>query len=436
MPRGLCCAKRRDRAVGLLAVGLLLVGGAVAVFYGPAAHAGGEAAATGPVYPPGAAVTQFSGLAFDTCEAPPVSTMEAWRTSEYHAVGIYLSGANRGCRQTQLTTEWVNKVTEMGWRLLPIDLGLQAPCRDNVAKAAIKPNQARTQGATEADHAVAAAQKLGLRPGSAIYEDVESYHLGDAACAKAVGQYLSGWSNGLHRHGYLAGMYGNLNSAIADAAARYVDPEYTRLDAIWAGHWDGTTTMTGWRAVPDNRWSGHQRAKQYSGNHYEKHGDITLKVDADALDAPVATVASTVPVGPRKAVAHHAPDTNAGRAGTVSGGGLAKVVCRLRSADDQLWDELVAGSWVVDSDLAVPTATALPGCAYPQSVVAPAGAVLRIGPGFGHRAGGMLPLGALAWVSCRDAARPDWLRLPDLAWIAADNLGSGARATRALPICN
>ncbi len=100
-----------------------------------------------------------------------------------------------------------------------------------------------------------------------------------------------------------------------------------------------------------------------------------------------------------------------------------------------VWDELTAGSWLIDQELAAGVVKLLPDCTYPQSVIAPAGAVARMGPGFGNRAGGTLPLGALAWVSCRDVARPGWLRLPDLSWIAADNLGAGARATRALPVC-
>jgi hypothetical protein len=111
------------------------------------------------------------------------------------------------------------------------------------------------------------------------------------------------------------------------------------------------------------------------------------------------------------------------------------VVCQVRARDGRLWDELVAGTWLLDPELAGGAAKRLPDCAYPQSVVAPAGAVARTGPGFDHRAGGMLPLGSLAWVSCRDIARPGWLRLPDGLWVDADNLGAGARATRALPMC-
>ncbi|HEX3828900.1 MAG TPA: DUF1906 domain-containing protein [Sporichthyaceae bacterium] len=431
----LCGARRRDRAVTLLAAVLLLVGGAAAVLIGPSAQARGNAADSGPVYPLGASVTQFQGLAFDTCETPTLATMDAWRSSEYRAIGVYLSGENRGCKQNNLSADWVARVSSWGWRLLPIDLGLQAPCRDNSRKKPIQVERARSQGATEADHAVSAAQALGLRPGSAIYADMESYRVGAPDCARAVGQYLSGWSSGLHRHGYLSGMYGNLNSGVADAAARYASPDYTRIDAVWVGHWDGTTRMTGWRGVGDNRWPGHQRAKQFRGDHVETHGGVTMKIDSDYLDAPVATVAPLFQITGRRPVAHHAPNLASPRAGSLPTGGIAHVVCQIRARDGQVWDELTAGSWLVDQELAAGVAKLLPDCAYPQSVIAPAGAVARMGPGFGNRAGGTLPLGALAWVSCRDIARPGWLRLPDGFWVDADNLGAGARATRALPIC-
>jgi hypothetical protein len=430
-----CGAHRRDRAVGLLAVVLLLLGAAAAVLIGPSAQAGGAASDSGPVYPPGASVTQFQGLAFDTCETPTLANMDAWRASPYRAVAIYMSGEGRGCKQNNLSPDWVVRVSSWGWRLMPIDLGLQAPCRDNTRKKAIKPERARSQGAAEADHAVVAAAALGIRPGSAIYADVESYQVGAADCARAVGQYLSGWSAGLHRHGYLSGMYGNLNSGVADAAARYASPEYTRIDAVWVGHWDGTTRLTGWRGVSDTRWSGHQRAKQFRGDHTETYGGVTMKIDSNFLDAPVATVAPLVPVTGRRPVAHHSPDLTSPRAGSLATGGNARVVCQIRTRDGRVWDELAAGSWLVDQELAEAATRQLPDCVYPQSVIAPAGAVARTGPGFDNRAGTTLPLGSLAWVSCRDLVRPGWLRLPDGLWVDADNLGAGARATRALPIC-
>ena len=56
--------------------------------------------------------------------------MDAWlEASPFRAVGIYISGASRGCRdQPNLTPTWVSTQLAKGWRLLPITLGPQAAC--------------------------------------------------------------------------------------------------------------------------------------------------------------------------------------------------------------------------------------------------------------------------------------------------------------------
>src|SRR4051794_5186152 len=42
----------------------------------------------------------YTGLGFDQCHAPEQSKMDAWlQASPYRAVGIYISGASRGCRE-------------------------------------------------------------------------------------------------------------------------------------------------------------------------------------------------------------------------------------------------------------------------------------------------------------------------------------------------
>ncbi len=72
----------------------------------------------------------FTGYGFDQCTAPTQRAMDAWRTSSpYWAVGIYVSGASRGClSQPNLTPTWVRRQLAGGWRLLPITLGPQASC--------------------------------------------------------------------------------------------------------------------------------------------------------------------------------------------------------------------------------------------------------------------------------------------------------------------
>ena len=51
----------------------------------------------------------LTGYGFDACAAPPQAVMDAWwEQSPYSAVGIYIGGSNRLCKdQTELTAGWV-----------------------------------------------------------------------------------------------------------------------------------------------------------------------------------------------------------------------------------------------------------------------------------------------------------------------------------------
>src|SRR3546814_20944816 len=57
--------------------------------------------------------------------------MNRWlQSSPFLAVGIYISGDSRACReQPNLTPAWVRTQLAKGWRLLPITLGPQASCQ-------------------------------------------------------------------------------------------------------------------------------------------------------------------------------------------------------------------------------------------------------------------------------------------------------------------
>ncbi|MGZ0152179.1 hypothetical protein ACXJJ3_34335 [Kribbella sp. WER1] len=54
------------------------------------------AAPTTPLtYPAGSTATRFTGLAFDTCTAPPLTAMTAWKASPYKGSGC-TSAASTG----------------------------------------------------------------------------------------------------------------------------------------------------------------------------------------------------------------------------------------------------------------------------------------------------------------------------------------------------
>src|SRR5215471_9217659 len=219
--------------------------------------------ATSVSYPAWASATRYAGRAFDTCSAPPLASMQAWSVSPYRAIGAYVGGVNRTCAQPELTPAWVAAVAGLGWRLLPIYKGLQAPCGGKPTDQKIIPAEAAAEGTSAADDAAASAQALGLIQGSAIYYDIEPYTTTDTTCRAAVLTFLSAWTTRLHRLGYVSGVYENLSFGALDLASSYFSVSYARPDALWIARWDGNPSLAGWQGIPDSRWAAHQRAKQY-----------------------------------------------------------------------------------------------------------------------------------------------------------------------------
>ncbi|MFB7125384.1 DUF1906 domain-containing protein [Kitasatospora xanthocidica] len=232
----------------------------------------------------------WSGPAFDACTAPPLDTLKAWRdASPYGALGVYTSGSQRGCGQPRLTAEWVRQVRALGWRFLPVHVGLQAPCADPGHKPKrIDPGKAVEQGREEADEAARSLRALGFAKGSPVYLDIEAYPLRDPACGQAVVDFTLGWTAGLHAAGYRSGFYSSLDSGIADLAAAARAGGSPMPDALWYARWDGQADTDGSGALAPDLWTFHQRVHQYHGNVEETFGGATLTVDRNHVDGPTA----------------------------------------------------------------------------------------------------------------------------------------------------
>ena len=71
-------------------------------------------------YPTASSATRVQGRFFDTCTAPSLAALAAWRgTSPYTGANIYFGGRNRGCAQPNLTAAWVRSASAAGWSLIP-----------------------------------------------------------------------------------------------------------------------------------------------------------------------------------------------------------------------------------------------------------------------------------------------------------------------------
>lgn len=360
-------------------------------------------------YPAWASATMYTGQAFDTCTAPPATTMQAWLASPFRAVGIYVGGQNRTCSQPELTSSWVRGVTDLGWRLIPIYKGLQPPCGGKPTDAKIDPAHAAAQGTRAADDASAQVKALGMFKGGAIWYDMEQYTLGQAACRTAVLTFLSAWTRELHHLGYVAGVYENLNLGAGDLAAVYDSSSYARPDALWIARYDGNPALTGWTGIADSLWAVHQRAKQYQADFTATYGGATLTIDADSFDAPVATTAFSYQAT-ALVRARSGPGPSYPLVKVYSSGASVAVVCQAAGAavgSTAVWDKLNNGSYVTDYYISTPSKTGysppITRCQYPYQVTPPGGANERSGPGVSYQVTGVLPAGALAWLVCQQA---------------------------------
>ncbi|MFC0678674.1 glycoside hydrolase domain-containing protein [Lysobacter korlensis] len=364
--------------------------------------------ATSVSYPQAASATRFNGLAFDACDAPSLTAMRAWESSPYGGVGVYIGGPNRTCAQRNLTAPWVSTVSREGWRLIPIYMGSQAPCTTRPNSVEFTAATASARGTTEAADAVTRAKALGMLPGSAIYGDVEHYTPTDSACRTAVLAYVSSWTKELHRQGYLAGIYAGLNSGALHLSQAYNSTSTARPDALWIARWDEISALTGWAGIPNTHWANHQRGKQYRGDHDETYGGVTINIDNDRFDAPVATVAhSYLQRGSTVVSARRGPTTSNTIAKRYEPGATVQVICQTAGSkvgSSTVWDLLADGYYVPDYYISTPSNTGysrpLPRCTYPYQVISSA-LYERTGPGTGYAVARTLYAGGLAWVSCQ-----------------------------------
>ncbi|WP_330288517.1 glycoside hydrolase domain-containing protein [Streptomyces sp. NBC_00576] len=229
----------------------------------------------------------YTGRAFDTCTAPSLAAMKAWRTNNFYgAAAVYIGGKNRGCAQPNLTASWVKSVSAQGWKLIPLYVGAQPSCQTGSSPEKLTAATAASLGAKDAADAVAKASALGMKAGSPVYLDMESYDITNKACNDAVLTYVRAFDKALNAKTYRAGYYG-FTSSSAKAIAQATDR--TNLPGnMWYALWDKQPTTTADWPFAATLWTNHSRAHQYLVNSKETRGGYTITVDRDAWDAPVA----------------------------------------------------------------------------------------------------------------------------------------------------
>ncbi|NSC22586.1 DUF1906 domain-containing protein [Streptomyces albus subsp. chlorinus] len=236
----------------------------------------------------------FQGNAFDTCQAPSVATMRAWKgPSPFGAVGIYIGGRGRACpKQKHLSPDWVTTVHKQGWKLLPLYVGSQSPCviAKNKRKVRMSGKNPYAQGQREGADAVRQAQRFHMAKHSAIYLDMEAYRYKHTACAATTLRFVQGWNSAVRAQGYIAGFYSSANSGIAHLEKARAAGARGLPTAVWFARWRVKPSTDNERNLHPQAWQPHRRIHQHTGNKKRTYGGHTVTVDHNLVDAPVAVV--------------------------------------------------------------------------------------------------------------------------------------------------
>ncbi len=259
------------------------------------------ASASAPAAPKPNPVTpgDFKGFGFDQCLAPNQAAMDAWLAhSPFLAVGIYISGDSRACRdQPHLTPTWIRTQLRKGWRLLPITLGPQASCQPRFPRYRddfkISPDpgddglyrRARQMGRNSATETVTDAKALGIVAGSTLWYDLEGFDNSNRHCRESALAFLSGFTDRTRDLKYVPGVYSSVGSGILELdKARIAGRKDLHIpDRIWLARWDEKPNTSS-SYISERGWRPGNRIKQYRGGHDERWGGVRINIDSNRLD--------------------------------------------------------------------------------------------------------------------------------------------------------
>ncbi len=239
-------------------------------------------------------IQKYLGHAFDTCEIPTLSKLQTWfNASPYQVVNLYIGGISRACDNEALTSAYLQQMFNQGWRFIPTWVGPQAPCTDFKNKFPVDIEDAYAAGVDNANQAKETLLELGLTnpdgSGSIVYYDLEYFSYTES-CSAAARAFIDGWTTRLHQLGLLSGLYATSRNLVQNQVYTIQPPP----DAVWIAEWyrdyyyrpDETVWDVLW--LPEIYWVNRQRVYQYTGGHNETWGGVTINIDNDVLDGPVA----------------------------------------------------------------------------------------------------------------------------------------------------
>jgi hypothetical protein len=208
-------------------------------------------------------------LGFDTCAAPTLEKLRVWKQlSPYNTIGIYIGGKNKGCFQRNLNRNYLAQVVAMGYHLIPIYVGEQAPCMKSPTRVA-KIVDGEKEGDKEANDAIYSAKMLGLVD-APIYSDIEYFNTKDKACTDKTTAYIGAFHNRLKINHYNYGVYSSMSGI-----SNLLDKNSTEL--LWIAKWD-RSKLPNFRGGKFASFAPNY-IKQYRGGHSESYGKMDINID-------------------------------------------------------------------------------------------------------------------------------------------------------------
>jgi hypothetical protein len=106
----------------------------------------------------------------------------------------------------------------------------------------------------------------------------------------AVLTFLDAWDRQLQVSGYVSGVYSSAASGMVDlqTTSSIDGHQLAEPQAIWFALWDNAVNLTGSPYLTPAVWPASARSKQYAGPQVVTVGGISLNVDSDLVDGPVA----------------------------------------------------------------------------------------------------------------------------------------------------
>jgi hypothetical protein len=317
-------------------------------------------AAAGP-----ATAAHQTGSGFDACVAQSTGFMRSWLGSPFRTTNIYLPSSQLAsdCRsQPELNAQWVHTVRSNGWALLPVYVGLQAPCRDNRSKKGFTTANARSKGRAAAVAAIDELHTLRIGKHNPVYVDLEPYDTTNSRCSAAVVDYVEAWTLALHHRDYISGVYAHATRGI-EPIALHANP---RPNDVWWALFNGNRGTS--YPTLHGRWKDH-RIHQYAtestsnASTYNSQGPLQIDkntVRADVVPALAPTAGATYRASTPYDQASQAflplkerqtPSTASAVTGTHIYGDALAITCQTTGEPlygSSVWDKLSDGGYVFD----------------------------------------------------------------------------------------